>query len=191
MTSGVRASMNNRSTLMERSVPGRRGTALPDIDVPVQPMPDETLLRGDLKFPEITEPEVVRYFTLLSRLNYSIDTNFYPLGSCTMKYNPKLHDEMAFMPGFAGIHPLQPNSDVQGALKLLHRLQTYLAEITGMKAASLASLAGAQGELSGMLMIRAYHLERGDTIAPGSPYRTAPTGPIRRRRPWQGSRLSP
>ena len=163
MTSGVRASMNNRSTLMERSVPGRRGTALPDIDVPVQPMPDETLLRGDLKFPEITEPEVVRYFTLLSRLNYSIDTNFYPLGSCTMKYNPKLHDEMAFMPGFAGIHPLQPQSDVQGALKLLHRLQTYLAEITGMKAVSLASLAGAQGELSGMLMIRAYHLERGDT----------------------------
>ena len=163
MKSGVRASMSNRSTLMERSVPGRRGAVLPDIDVPEQPMPDESLLRQGLEFPEITEPEVVRYFTLLSRLNYSIDTNFYPLGSCTMKYNPKLHDEMAFMPGFAGIHPLQPQSDVQGALKLLYRLQTYLAEITGMEAASLASLAGAQGELAGMLMIRAYHLERGDT----------------------------
>ena len=163
MTSGVRASMSNRSTLMERSVPGRRGAALPDIDVPEQAMPDESLLRQGLEFPEITEPEVVRYFTLLSRLNYSIDTNFYPLGSCTMKYNPKLHDEMAFMPGFAGIHPRQAQSDVQGALKLLYRLQTYLAEITGMEATSLASLAGAQGELSGMLMIRAYHLERGDT----------------------------
>ena len=108
MTSGARVSMSNRSTLMERSVPGRRGAALPDIDVPIQPMPDQVLLRQSLEFPEITEPEVVRYFTLLSRLNYSIDTNFYPLGSCTMKYNPKLHDEMAFMPGFAGIHPLQP-----------------------------------------------------------------------------------
>ena len=162
MTSVARGAMGNRSTLMERSVSGRRGAALPDIDVPIQPMPDQSLLRQDLKFPEITEPEVVRYFTLLSRLNYSIDTNFYPLGSCTMKYNPKLHDEMAFMPGFAGIHPLQPNSDVQGALMLLHRLQAYLAEITGMKGVSLASLAGAQGELSGMLMIRAYHRERGD-----------------------------
>ena len=111
--------------------------------------------------PELTEPEIVRYFTLLSQLNFSIDTNFYPLGSCTMKYNPKVDDEMAGLPGFAALHPLQPESSVQGALRLLHSLQGYLSEITGMKGASLASLAGAQGEFCGMLMIRAYHHERG------------------------------
>ena len=142
------------------SVPGRVGAVLPELDVPAQPMPEASLLRDDLKLPEVTEPEVVRYFTRLSQLNYSIDTNFYPLGSCTMKYNPKVDDDMAFLPGFASIHPHQPASTVQGALKLLYRLQQYLAEMTGMRAASLASVAGAQGEFCGMLMIRAYHKER-------------------------------
>ena len=131
---------------MERSVPGRVGAVLPEPDVPVQQLPDVGILREELRLPELSEPEVVRYFTLLSQLNFSIDTNFYPLGSCTMKYNPKVNDEMAFLPGFASLHPLQPQETAQGALKLLHTLQHYLASITGMKGASLAPLAGAQGE---------------------------------------------
>ena len=153
----------DRRTLMERSVPGRLGTALPALDVPPQPLPPEATLRDDLRLPELAEPEIVRYFTLLSHLNFSIDTNFYPLGSCTMKYNPKVNDEMASLPGFATLHPLQSQDTTQGALKLLYLLQEYLEEITGMDGASLASMAGAQGELCGMLMIRSYHRERGDT----------------------------
>ena len=152
----------DRRTMMERSVPGRVGVALPPLDVPAQPLPQDSSLRSSPQLPELTEPEIVRYFTLLSHLNYSIDTNFYPLGSCTMKYNPKVHDEMASLPGFASIHPLQPQATVQGALRLLHALQRYLAEITGMAHTSLVPLAGAQGELCGMLMVRAYHQERGE-----------------------------
>ena len=106
---------------------------------------------------------MVQYFTALSQLNFSIDTQFYPLGSCTMKYNPKVNDEMAFLPGFAGIHPLQPAEQSQGALELLYRLQGFLEEITGMSGVSLATLAGAHGELAGVLMMRAYHQDRGDT----------------------------
>ena len=159
----IQRNMDKR-TLMERSVPGRVGAILPGLDVPAQPLPSEgELLRDSLELPEVSEPEVVRYFTLLSQLNFSIDTNFYPLGSCTMKYNPKVDDEMAFLPGFAALHPLQDQGTAQGALKLLYTLQGYLAEITGMSGCSLASLAGAQGEFCGMLMIRAYHRERGDT----------------------------
>ena len=152
----------DRRTLKQRSVPGRVGVALPDLDVPLQPLPQQEVLRDSLDLPELAEPEVVRYFTLLSQLNFSIDTNFYPLGSCSMKYNPKVNDEMAFLPGFAGLHPLQPENTSQGALELLYILQQYLAEITGMKGTGLAPLAGAQGEFCGMLMIRAYHRERGD-----------------------------
>ena len=158
--SKVRAT--DRRTLMERSVPGRLGTALPGLDVPEQSLPPGGLLRNELKLPEVAEPEVVRYFTLLSQLNFSIDTNFYPLGSCSMKYNPKVNDEMASLPGFSAIHPLQPPETAQGALKLMYSLQQYLVEICGMKGASLTPLAGAQGEFSGMLMIRAYHRDRGD-----------------------------
>ena len=156
----------NRQTeklLLERSVPGRVGTVMPDLDVPAQPLPNGALLRDDLPLPEVSEPEVVQYFTGLSLLNFSIDTQFYPLGSCTMKYNPKINDEVSFLPGFAGIHPRQPVEHSQGALDLLHRLQGFLGEITGLPAVSLATLAGAHGELGGMLMIRAYHLENGDT----------------------------
>ncbi len=153
----------DRRTLMERSVPGRVGANLPSLDVPSQPALDAALLRDELRMPEVTEPQVVRYFTLLSHLNFSIDTNFYPLGSCTMKYNPKVNDEMAFLPGFAGLHPRQPPETVQGALKLLHTLQGYLAEITGTNAVGLSPLAGAQGEFCGMLMIRAALLDRGET----------------------------
>ena len=149
--------------LMERSVPGRVGAVLPESDVPPQAMPDDSLLRSDLQLPEVSEPEVVQYFTALSQLNFSIDTHFYPLGSCTMKYNPKINDEAAFLPGFAAIHPLQPSEQSQGALEMLYRLQGYIGEITGLPGVCLATLAGAHGELAGMLMMRAYHHARGDT----------------------------
>lgn len=170
---------HNRRLLMERSVPGRVGTILPSLDVPIQQQPEPHLIRSNLDLPEVTEPEVVRYFTNLSRLNFSIDTHFYPLGSCTMKYNPKINDEVAFMAGFASIHPLQPDELVQGALKIMHRLQEYLVEITGMAASSLAPLAGSQGELSGILMIQKYHKERDDNhrlkmLIPDSAHGTNP-----------------
>ena len=148
--------------LMERSVPGRVGAVLPACDVPTQALPDASFLRTDLDLPEVSEPEVVQYFTALSQLNFSIDTHFYPLGSCTMKYNPKVNDEMAFLPGFAATHPLQPAELSQGSLELLFRLQEFLGETTGLPAVSLATLAGAHGELAGMLMVRAYHLSRGN-----------------------------
>lgn len=153
---------HRRRLLMERSAPGRVGAILPNLDVPIQELPDGKLLRSELELPEISEPEVIRYFTNLSQLNFSIDTHFYPLGSCTMKYNPKINDEIAFLPGFASIHPQQTSDQTQGALQVMHRLQGYLIEITGMAACSLAPLAGAQGELAGTLMIQKYHHERGD-----------------------------
>ena len=164
---------------MDRSSPGRMGTTLPPLDVPEQDLPPEEMLRDELDFPEVSEGELVRYFSQLSQFNFSIDHNFYPLGSCTMKYNPKLNDEMAGMPGLTEIHPLQPDSQVQGALKLMFELQEYLREITGMAAVSLAPMAGADGELAGMLMTRAYHLERGDAqrrtvLIPDSAHGTNP-----------------
>jgi glycine dehydrogenase subunit 2 len=156
----------NRDTtmmLMDRGVTGRVGVITPALDVPAAPLPASAYLRDDLPLPEVSEPEVVQYFTALSQLNFSIDTHFYPLGSCTMKYNPKINDEVAFLPGFANIHPHQPVEQAQGALELLYRLQGFLTEITGMAATSLATLAGAHGELAGVLMMRAYHLGRGDS----------------------------
>ena len=143
--------------LMDRSAPGRIGSSLPVSDVPPQAMPPEELLRQELELPEVSEGEVVRYFTRLSQLNFSVDTNYYPLGSCTMKYNPKVNDAMAALPGFAQAHPRQPGEQVQGSLELMHRLQMALTELTGMDSASLAPLAGAHGELAGILMFRAYH----------------------------------
>ena len=148
--------------LMDQSTPGRVGSVLPPLDVPAQELPDASLLREDLQLPEVTEPQVVRYFTLLSQRNFGIDTHFYPLGSCSMKYNPKVNDEIAFLPGMARIHPSQTDDTVQGALAMMHRLQTFLAEITGMTGVSLAPLAGAHGELAGMLMVRACLRDRGE-----------------------------
>jgi glycine dehydrogenase subunit 2 len=149
------------------------------LDVPPQPLPSEEQLRDDLGLPEVSEGEVVRYFTGLSQMNFSVDTNYYPLGSCTMKYNPKINDEVANLPGFSQIHPLQPPETVQGALKLAFQLQGFLSEIVGMEATSLATMAGAQGELAGMLMIRAYHVSRGDknrktVLVPDSAHGTNP-----------------
>ncbi len=168
-----------RLLLMDRSRPGRLGTTLPRLDVPESDLPDGSMLRDDLELPEVSEGEIVRYFSQISQLNFSIDHNFYPLGSCTMKYNPKLNDEIASLPGFSDIHPLQPEGTAQGAIKLLWELQEYLNEITGMAGCSLAPMAGADGELAGMLMARAYHLERGDdgrknVLIPDSAHGTNP-----------------
>jgi glycine dehydrogenase subunit 2 len=164
---------------MDRSVSGRSAIALPDSDVPKQKMPAKSMLRDDLPLPEVSQLEVIRYFTLLSQLNFSIDSNFYPLGSCTMKYNPKLNDEMASLPGFNQIHPNQPDSQVPGAVRLMYELQHALGEITGLPGVSLAPLAGAQGEYAGLLIARAYHAARGDekrTVAliPDSAHGTNP-----------------
>jgi glycine dehydrogenase subunit 2 len=169
----------DRRLLMDRSVPGRLGTTLPPLDVPAQELPPREFLREELDMPEVSEGELVRYFSQISQFNFSIDHNFYPLGSCTMKYNPKLNDEMAGLPGMSEIHPLQAESTVQGALKLMHQLQRYLTEITGMAGASLSPKAGAEGELAGMLMTRAYHLARGDrqrtrVLIPDSAHGTNP-----------------
>src|SRR5205823_7636792 len=131
------------------SVPGRETLRIPRPDVPGDSLdvPPE-LLRADLPLPEVGEPEVVRHFTRVSRLNVSIDTNFYPLGSCTMKYNPKVNDAMAGLPGMRAIHPLQPPETVQGAIQLTYELQELLLRITGFDGVSLTPAAGAQGERS-------------------------------------------
>ena len=168
-----------RRLLMDRSVPGRLGTTLPPLDVPAQDLPPADLLRDSLEMPEVSEGELVRYFSQISQFNFSIDHNFYPLGSCTMKYNPKLNDEMASLPGMSEIHPHQPDSTVQGALRLVYELQGYLTEISGMAATSLAPKAGAESELAGMLMARAYHLANGegdrrDVLVPDSAHGTNP-----------------
>jgi len=138
------------------SQPGRSACTLPPLDVPQAPLPPADLLRRELNLPELGQVDLIRYFLALSRLNYSIDTGFYPLGSCTMKYNPKMHEDLARLPGFAQAHPLQPVETAQGALALMYDLQRCLAEITGLDAVSLAPAAGAQGELTGMLIVKAY-----------------------------------
>ena len=144
------------------SRPGRIGCALPALDVPESPLPPPELLRDDLPLPELSQLDVVRYFTRLSQRNFSIDTGFYPLGSCSMKYNPKVQEDIARLPGFAQLHPLQPSDTAQGALALMHGLQGLLAEITGLDDVSLAPDAGAHGELAGILIARAYHHANGN-----------------------------
>ncbi len=151
---------------------------LPELDVPEAELP-AALQRSSLNLPEIGELDVVRHFTHLSQRNYSIDSGFYPLGSCTMKYNPKINEDVARLAGIAHIHPLAPDETVQGALRLIYDLERLLAEITGFAAASLQPMAGAQGEFAGMLMIRAYHLARGETqrrkvLVPDSAHGTNP-----------------
>ncbi len=175
------ADMHDRRLLMDRSVGGRRAIEMPGADVPLAEMPDDGLLRGegDLRLPEVSQLEVIRYFTLLSRLNFSIDTNFYPLGSCTMKYNPKLNDQMASLGGFANIHPLQDNESVQGALEVMYELQRWLGEATGLPGVGLAPLAGAQGEYAGLLIARATLEARGEghrnvALIPDSAHGTNP-----------------
>ncbi|MEZ0395323.1 MAG: aminomethyl-transferring glycine dehydrogenase subunit GcvPB [Anaerolineales bacterium] len=165
-------------TIFELSSPGRTGVTFPDPDVPRAPLP-ESLLRADLPLPELAEVDVIRHYMHLSRFNYSVDGGFYPLGSCTMKYNPKINEDTARLPGFAFTHPLQPVETVQGNLALMFTLQEWLKEISGFAAVSLQPAAGAHGELTGVLMMRAYHRARGDTkrtkmLIPDSAHGTNP-----------------
>ncbi|RPJ32978.1 MAG: glycine dehydrogenase subunit 2, partial [Planctomycetaceae bacterium] len=165
-------------TIYELSSPGREGVRFPKPDVPSFPLPDG-FVREDLPLPELSELDVVRHFTHLSKLNYSIDDGFYPLGSCTMKYNPKINEEVVRLPGFALTHPLQPVETVQGNLVLMYQLQEWLKEISGFAGVSLQPAAGAQGELVGVLIIRAYHKSRGEThrnriLIPDSAHGTNP-----------------
>ena len=147
--------------IYDLSSPGRVGAVLPESDVPHTPLP-EGLLRAALPLPEVSQIDVTRHFTRLSRLNMGIDTNMYPLGSCTMKYNPRINEDTARMAGFALAHPLQDPDVSQGAMYVLYQLQQFLAEIAGMAGCSLQPAAGAQGEFTGVLMMRAYHRARGD-----------------------------
>jgi len=149
--------------IYEFSRPGKHGTNLPRLDVPEADLPENLLRQDDLNdFPELTEPEVIRHYTRISRNNASIDTGPIFLGSCSMKGNPKLHEEVARYAGFAAAHPLQGDALSQGALRLMFELQGYLGEISGFEAVSLQPAAGAQGEFTGILAFRAYHLDRGD-----------------------------
>jgi glycine dehydrogenase subunit 2 len=166
--------------LFERSRPGRGGGKIPHPPKDaLDRIPAEARRDTPPALPELNEPEVVRHYVNLSQLNFAIDTGFYPLGSCTMKFNPKLNEWAARLPGFAGLHPLSPDEVAQGTLQLLWELEQILAEISGMRAVSLQPAAGAQGELTGILMIRAYHLGRGDTdrtevLVPDSSHGTNP-----------------
>jgi len=148
-------------TIFDLSSPGRTGVTFPEPDVPRTELP-ESLLRSDLPLPELAEVDVVRHFMHLSTFNYSVDSGFYPLGSCTMKYNPKINEDTCRLPGFLHTHPLQPIETVQGNLALMYTLQEWLKEISGFAAITLQPAAGAHGEFTGVLMMRAYHKSRGD-----------------------------
>lgn len=148
-------------TIYEISSPGRAGVKYQASDVPETEVPKE-FLREELPMPEVSEIDAIRHFTRLSQLNYSIDTGFYPLGSCTMKYNPRINEVTARLPGFAKVHPLQPVETVQGSLALMYDLQNWLGEISGFAGVTLQPAAGAQGEYVGVLIIRAYHRDRKD-----------------------------
>jgi glycine dehydrogenase subunit 2 len=147
--------------LFELSKPGRRGVRFPEPDVPETPLP-EGLARDSLDWPEVSEIDVIRHFTRLSQKNHAIDIGIYPLGSCTMKYNPKINEVVARLPGFANIHPYQPESTVQGALQVMWELQEMLGEISGFDEVALQPVAGAQGELTGCKVIRAWHEAHGE-----------------------------
>ncbi|HLZ68506.1 MAG TPA: aminomethyl-transferring glycine dehydrogenase subunit GcvPB [Dehalococcoidia bacterium] len=141
----------------DRGAPGKQGVLPPALDVPTSALPPAEFLRETPpRLPELSQLDTVRYYTALSRLNYSIDAGFYPLGSCTMKYNPKIDEDIARLPGFAALHPLQPEETVQGTLRLFFELQGMFAEIAGLHTASLAPMAGAQGEFAGILAIKAW-----------------------------------
>ncbi len=164
--------------IFEVSRKGRQGVSLPACDVPETPIPSH-LCRSELSLPEVSEIDVVRHYVRLSQLNYAVDTGFYPLGSCTMKYNPKANDAAARLPGFAALHPLQDPSTSQGALAVMHSLQEMIAEIGGFYAVSLQPSAGAHGELTGILILRKYHADRGQTgrtriLVPDSAHGTNP-----------------
>ncbi len=164
--------------IYDLSSPGRPHVPLPEMDVPRSELPAD-LVRDELPLPELSEIDVVRHFVRLSQLNYGVDNGIYPLGSCTMKYNPKINEDTARLPGFALSHPLQAPALAQGSLELMYRLQEWLKEIGGFAGVSLQPAAGAQGEFTGILIIQAYHRDRGDVqrntiLIPDSAHGTNP-----------------
>ncbi len=165
--------------LFERSVPGRRSTLLPQSDVPSYALPDSATRKALSALPELSELDLVRHYTELCGETFGVNNGFYPLGSCTMKYNPAVNEAIAAMPGFARIHPLQPVETVQGALSVMCEADRHLSAITGMDGMTFQPAAGAHGELTGMLMIKAYHEARGDkarnkVIVPDAAHGTNP-----------------
>ncbi|WP_163195333.1 aminomethyl-transferring glycine dehydrogenase subunit GcvPB [Clostridium thermarum] len=169
--------------IFEVSKEGRKACSLPQCDVPEcsteEMIPENLLRKSELDLPEVSEVDVIRHYTLLSNKNYGVDTGFYPLGSCTMKYNPKINEDIAILSGFRDIHPYQKEETVQGALELMYNLSLALCEITGMDAMSLQPAAGAHGELMGLMIIKAYHESRGEykrkkIIVPDSAHGTNP-----------------
>jgi glycine cleavage system P protein (glycine dehydrogenase) subunit 2 len=148
--------------IFEKSQAGRRGGELPKPDVPVAEVPAELRRKSPPRLPELAEPEILRHFTELSTRNFGIDTGFYPLGSCTMKYNPRVNERLVMLPGFRDLHPYQEEEGIQGALELMWRLQESLIEVSGLHACSLQPAAGSQGELTGLMLMRAYFADRGE-----------------------------
>ena len=148
--------------VFERSRPGRRAGRPPRPDLPVPEVPEALRRSRPPRLPEVSEPELVRHFTTLADRTFGVDTGFYPLGSCTMKHNPRLHERLASLPGFRDLHPHQEDEGAQGALELMWRLQEYLAEIAGLPAVTLQPAAGSQGELTGLMLMRAYFADRGE-----------------------------
>ncbi len=166
--------------IFELSKPGRSGYSLPENEFgKAAEMPEALARKSALALPEVSEVDVVRHYTNLSQMNFGVDTGFYPLGSCTMKYNPKINEEIAAMPGFLGLHPLQPESTVQGTLEVYYNMEKSLSAITGMAGFTFNPCAGAHGELTGLMIMRQYHLLHGDTkrtkvIVPDSAHGTNP-----------------
>mgnify|MGYP000482028219 CR=1 FL=1 len=167
----------------EKSVPGRKGVSLPKDRcskvAPIEQIPEKFRRTRPLIFPELTEPETVRHFVQLSKKNFCIDTHFYPLGSCSMKYNPKINEWAAQISGFASLHPFQPEDTIQGTLRIFYELEQDLKEVTGMKRFTLQPAAGAHGELAGMMLVRAYHAAKGENrrckvLVPDSSHGTNP-----------------
>jgi glycine dehydrogenase subunit 2 len=148
--------------IFEKSQAGRRGGELPGYDLPASTIPEELRRAEPPRLPELAEPEIVRHFTELSTRNFGIDTGFYPLGSCTMKYNPRVNERLVMLPGFRDLHPYQEEDGIQGALELMWRLQEALIEVCGLHACSLQPAAGSQGELTGLMLMRAYFADRGE-----------------------------
>ncbi|MEC2056894.1 aminomethyl-transferring glycine dehydrogenase subunit GcvPB [Peribacillus psychrosaccharolyticus] len=177
--------MNNQdqALIFEISTPGRIGYSLPEIEIEeialTELLPDDYIREEAAELPEVSELDIMRHYTALSKRNHGVDSGFYPLGSCTMKYNPKINENVARINGFAHIHPYQDENTVQGALGLMYDLQEHLIEITGMDQVTLQPAAGAHGEWTGLMMIRAYHESNGDmqrtkVIVPDSAHGTNP-----------------
>ncbi|WP_019154479.1 aminomethyl-transferring glycine dehydrogenase subunit GcvPB [Robertmurraya massiliosenegalensis] len=173
----------DQALIFELSKRGRIGYSLPEMDIPEvdvsELLPEDYVREEEAELPEVSELDIMRHYTALSKRNHGVDSGFYPLGSCTMKYNPKINENVARFNGFAHIHPLQDESSVQGALELMYDLQEHLIEITGMDEVTLQPAAGAHGEWTGLMMIRAYHEANGDSlrtkvIVPDSAHGTNP-----------------